>query len=320
MIPFALATRRAVDGGHQALVHTGGAYHDLAAVLGTELPPFGVQGLLPDWDRWLDRITQAVDRDLPAPLDVDPHTLTAPVPEPRQVLCAASNYAKHVADFTGRSDIDTFTGIDRTRMMPYLFAKGPDSPRGPYGELPYPSLTQRFDYEVELGVVLREGGRRVPVAKSGQLIAGYLLFNDLTLRDLQQRTDWAFFKTDWYAGKAWDGSAPMGPLLVPARFVPDYRSLPLELRVNGEVRQACLAGDMVFSIEEQLSFASGIATLRPGDVLATGTPDGVAMKTGKWLQVGDIIEADGGILGTHRLEVTEPLRDGFALTPPDARP
>ncbi|MEV7005036.1 fumarylacetoacetate hydrolase family protein [Streptosporangium sp. NPDC051022] len=318
MIPFALATCRTGQGGHRTLVHVDGVYHDLAAALGEDLPPLGAQGLLPDWDRWLDRIGLAVERGLDAPVELDPLTLTAPVPEPRQVLCAASNYAKHVADFAGRRDIDTFSGIDRSRMMPYLFAKGPDSPRGPYGEIPYPSATRRFDYEVELGVVLREGGSRVPAARAGALVAGYLLFNDLTLRDLQQRTDWAFFKTDWYAGKAWDGSAPMGPLLVPARFVPDYREIPLELRVNGQVRQAALAGDMVFSVEEQISYASGIATLRAGDVLATGTPDGVAMKTGQWLQVGDVIEADGGVLGTHRLVVTEPVDDGFALTPPDA--
>ncbi|MFI9628804.1 fumarylacetoacetate hydrolase family protein [Streptomyces sp. NPDC052042] len=336
MIPFALATRYRTTGGYEALLSIDGTLIDLAAAVSPDaetreaLTRLGVQALLGDWDRWLDRLTdtaaavRAEGLDDPrwhrGSLEIGDTTLAPPVPEPRQILCAASNYAKHVADFKGREDIDRFTGIDRSRMMPYLFAKGPDSPERPYGEIAYPPVTSRLDYEVELAVALCRGGRRIPSAKAASHIAGYLLFNDLTCRDLQQRTDWAFFKTDWFAGKAFDGSAPMGPLLVPARFVPDYRSLELELKVNGEVRQQAPAGDMVFSIEEQIAFASAVTTLRPGDIIATGTPDGVAMKTGQWLGVGDLVEASGGPLGSHRHRVVEDpsTGDGFVLEPPEA--
>ncbi|MCW5253197.1 fumarylacetoacetate hydrolase family protein [Streptomyces sp. SHP 1-2] len=336
MIPFALATRHRTAGGYEALLSIDGTLIDLVEAASPDdgaraaLTEYGVQALLDDWERWLDRLTDVADAVRAQGVD-DPRwhrgrletgdtTLAPPVPQPRQVLCAASNYAKHVADFKGREDIDRFTGIDRSRMMPYLFAKGPDSPAGPYGEIAHPTVTSRLDYEVELAVALCGGGRRIPSDRAASRIAGYLLFNDLTCRDLQQRTDWAFFKTDWFAGKAFDGSALMGPLLVPARFVPDYRALELELKVNGEVRQQAPAGDMVFSIEEQIAFASAVTTLRPGDIIATGTPDGVAMKTGQWLQVGDLVEASGGPLGSHRHRVVNDpsADDGFRLAPPEA--
>ncbi|GAA4987673.1 fumarylacetoacetate hydrolase family protein [Yinghuangia aomiensis] len=335
-VPFALATRRREDGGFEPLLAVDGVLVAVdpaatdAAADPARLRALGAQAYLDRWDTALDLLTAYVDRVRTAgvedalwyrgPLAPGDTSLASPIPAPRQVLCAASNYAKHVSDFKGREDIDTFRGIDRSTMMPYLFPKGPDSVSGPYDDVAYPAVTARLDYEAELAVVLARGGRRVHPEKAGGHIAGYLAFNDLTSRDLQQRKDWPFFSTDWFAGKCFDGSAPMGPLLVPARFIPDYRALHLELRVNGDLRQSAPAGDMVFSVEEQIAFASGITALAPGDVIATGTPDGVAMKTGQWLHCGDVVETSVGPLGTQRVTIVEDRAasgDGFELAPPE---
>lgn len=213
--------------------------------------------------------------------------LLPPVPRPSIVLAAALNYQAHVVE-GGRQ------AYDRSRIVPKLFLKPPGALVGAGAAVILPTVSRAVDWEVELAAVIGVSARDVPPEHALEVVAGYSVLNDVSARAMdwgladRSTESWdAFF--DWLAGKWPDTFAPMGPWLVTADEIPDPQALALELRLNGEVRQSGSTADMIFTVGELVSHASRFMTLRPGDVVATGTPSGVGDATRRYLVPGDVM-------------------------------
>src|SRR6201995_5791664 len=174
---------------------------------------------------------------------------------------------------------------------------------GSYDSLAGPPESAAVDYEGELAVVIGARPRRVSTDRALDVVAGYTVANDVTMRDYQYRTH------QWVQGKAWDASTPLGPVLVTADEVPDPGALTLRTLVNGEVVQQTTTNLMIFPIPTLISVISEFATLQPGDVILTGTPAGVGFRRDPQLLMGDgdvaVVEIDG-IGRTENRFVAEP--------------
>lgn len=213
--------------------------------------------------------------------------LEAPIPRPaRNVFCLGRNYKEHAAERGAEAP-----------PHPVYFTKVPESVLAPAGKIVHHAVTKELDYEVELAVVIGEGGRDIPRERALEHVFGYTIVNDVTARDLQKRHG------QWFKGKTLDTFCPMGPALVTADEIRDPQALAISLRVNGETRQASHTSKMIFPVDECISVLSEGLTLRPGDVIATGTPEGVGAALGKFLKIGDRIEAEIEGLGVLRNRV-----------------
>jgi 2-keto-4-pentenoate hydratase/2-oxohepta-3-ene-1,7-dioic acid hydratase in catechol pathway len=169
----------------------------------------------------------------------------------------------------------------------------------------FPVPHEQLDWEGELAVVIGKRGKRIPIEAAMDHVAGFTIVNDYSIRELTMRADWPGLRSDWLGGKNFDTSAAIGPYLVPREFVPDYLGLEMTLRVNGEVKQRGSTREMVFKPDELIAWASSIVTLESGDVIATGSPPGAGFATGKYLKVGDVVEAEIQALGRQRNEIVE---------------
>jgi 2-keto-4-pentenoate hydratase/2-oxohepta-3-ene-1,7-dioic acid hydratase in catechol pathway len=211
----------------------------------------------------------------------------APIPRPRKdVFCLGQNYAAHAAE-----------SGNPPPSAPIYFTKPPTTVIGPGEAIPYPvGITTRLDWEVELGVVIGVGGRDIPEARALDYVFGYTVFNDVSARDLQYRT------SQWFKGKALDGTCPMGPVIVTADGIPDPQRLRLQLRVNGDTKQDSNTSDMIFSVARIIEDLSAGMTLEPGDCISTGTPQGVGdgRKPPEYLKPGDMVEAEVERIGVLR--------------------
>lgn len=203
--------------------------------------------------------------------------------QPRRIFGTASNFYEH-ADEMGTKL------AARSESQPYIFMKAETSVVATGSTVLMPPETARLDWEVELGVVIGQTCRHVRVEDALSVIAGYTVFNDISARDLNRRTDYPFTH-DWFRGKSFDTFGPMGPWVVPAACIPDPQNLRMTLHVNGEAMQNGNTSQMIFSIAEQIAYLSRILTLQPGDLIATGTPDGVGMGRGVFLKPGDSMTA-----------------------------
>jgi len=211
------------------------------------------------------------------------------VTNPEKIICVGLNYRKHAAE--------TGNPVPKT---PILFNKYNNALTGHRSVIRISEEpTERVDYEVELVIVMGRTARNVSEADALSYVFGYCTGNDLTARDLQSRT------SQWMLGKTFDGSGPVGPYLVSADQVPDPNALKLELKVNGEVRQSSSTADMVFDCKALIAYISRHMTLRPGDIVFTGTPEGVISGYPKdkqvWLKPGDTIAAAIEKLGTQEI-------------------
>jgi 2-keto-4-pentenoate hydratase/2-oxohepta-3-ene-1,7-dioic acid hydratase in catechol pathway len=196
------------------------------------------------------------------------------VTNPEKIICIGLNYRKHIAEMNAQ-----------VPKMPVLFSKY-NTALNSHGGTVGVSETDgvQFDYEAELVIVIGRTARNVSEADAANYIFGYATGNDFTARDLQRRS------TQWLIGKSLDGSAPVGPWLVTADLA-DGDNLKIECRVNGEIRQSSNTSDMVFNCKQLVSYSSKYFTLRPGDIIFTGTPEGVIAGYPKdkqaWLKPGD---------------------------------
>jgi 2-keto-4-pentenoate hydratase/2-oxohepta-3-ene-1,7-dioic acid hydratase in catechol pathway len=188
--------------------------------------------------------------------------------------------------------------------VPVFFTKPPSAVVGHQAGVVSWPVTQNLDYEVELAVVIGKRGRDIPKARAYDHVFGYTILNDITARDLQKK------HTQWFKGKSLDTFAPMGPWIVHKSALPDPHSLRIALRVNGETRQEANTRDMIFRIEDLIETLSIGMALEPGDIIATGTPSGVAagMEPPLWLKVGDIVEAEVEGIGVLRSRIVAPSR------------
>lgn len=198
---------------------------------------------------------------------------------PRRIFGAASNYYEHAAEMGTKL-------AARSESAPYCFMKADTSVIASGEDVVKPAGTQKLDWEVELGVVIGRTCRHVSVEQAYEVIAGYTVFNDISARDLNRRSDYPFTH-DWFRGKSFDTFGPLGPWVVPRDCIAEPQKLRMQLSVNEELMQNETAEGMIFNIAEQIAYLSSMLTLQPGDLIATGTPTGVGMGRGVFLQAGD---------------------------------
>lgn len=210
--------------------------------------------------------------------------LLPPIPDPEKIICIGLNYRKHAAE----------VGVTEPPSMPTIFAKYRNAlaPDGATVKLP----TEKTDFEAEVAFVVGKRAKDVDEADALQYVAGFTLLNDLSARDLQGATP------QWMPGKVFDGAAPCGPFLVTPDEVGHPDAIEIRLTLNGEEMQNGRTDDLIFSVPELVAQLSSLMTLEPGDIVATGTPEGVGMgrKPRVWLQDGDVVVVESPQLG--RLE------------------
>ena len=219
--------------------------------------------------------------------------LLAPIPRPRQnILCMGLNYADHVAE----ASASLGRGPELPRH-PIVFTKAANSVNAPGGDIPFDAaVSDKLDWEVELGVVVGRRGRGIAAADAYAHVFGYTVINDVSARDLQRR------HRQFFIGKSLSGFCPMGPCLVTRDEIEDPHALELWCRVNGVDKQRSSTRHQIFRIEAQLEALSRGMWLEPGDVLATGTPSGVgfARTPPEYLRPGDVVECGVEGIGVLR--------------------
>ena len=282
---FALATRASAD-GPRPTIKVGDAFHDLhdaAAAHGFAAVAGDVTAIIRDWEArreglfGLARALAGASGQTLAP----PRLLT-PF-EPRRIFGAASNFIEHAEEMQTKL-------AAKADSEPYIFLKTVESVVGPDETVIVPPQVSRPDWEVELGVVLGRAGKAVAVADAHDLIAGYTIVNDVSARDRTRRTDFPF-SHDWFRGKSFDSFTPLGPVFVPRDCLGDPHDIRLGLKVNDAAMQDGNTSEMIFNIYEQIAYLSTILRLRPGDLIASGTPAGVGMGRGVFLKDGDVMTA-----------------------------
>lgn len=207
--------------------------------------------------------------------------LLAPIPDPEKIVCIGLNYRKHAAE----------VGVEELPEMPTIFAKYPNAlvPDGATVRVP----TAKTDYEAEVAFVVGRRTKDVDEADALDHVAGYTLLNDLSARDLQGATP------QWMPGKIFDGSAPCGPYLVTPDEAGPADAIAIRLTLNGEELQNGATDDLIFSVPQLVVQLSRLMTLEPGDIVSTGTPEGVGMgrKPRVWLADGDEVAIESPTLG-----------------------
>jgi 2-keto-4-pentenoate hydratase/2-oxohepta-3-ene-1,7-dioic acid hydratase in catechol pathway len=266
---------------------------DVAAAktaLGDGSAPDTIDALLAGGEAAMSALTGLVGRaPTSAVRDEGSLTLGPAVPNPGKIICVGLNYRKHAEETN--APIPT---------SPVLFSKFNNTIAAQNEDVPLPSVAKEYDYEVELAVVIGREAQGVDEGDALNYVAGYCTANDVSCRDLQMRT------SQWLLGKTLDNFFPIGPYLVTADEVSDPQALDLKCWVNGDLRQDSNTGDMIFPVDELISYISTYFPLQPGDVITTGTPSGVAMgmPNKPWLKPGDVVEVEVEGLGKLRNEMS----------------
>lgn len=198
------------------------------------------------------------------------------LPQPSKIICVGQNYAAHCRELGNEPPSE-----------PVLFQKAPSSWAAPFDPLELPPEAEKLDYEVELGLVIGKKAKRVREEDAFDYISGYLVLCDYSERSWQKER-----AGQWNKGKSHDGFCPAGPKVIPVADIPNPHDLRIWSKVNGEIRQDSNTSDMIFKIPHLISYISQFMTLLPGDIIATGTPEGVGagMSPPQFLKAGDIVE------------------------------
>src|SRR6185295_14565669 len=210
------------------------------------------------------------------------------IPNPEKILCAGINYRSHAAE-TGRE----------VPKQPSMFIRLATTLTGHEGEMVRPSVSQSFDFEGELAIVIGRGGRHIPVARALEHVAGYTCFVDGSVRDYQ--------KISVTSGKNFPATGPLGPWIVTADEIADPSRLTLVTRLNGQEVQKSGTDLLIHSVPQIIAFCSDVTPLAAGDVIATGTPDGVGHRRNPplWMKAGDVLEVEISDIGTLRVRVVD---------------
>ncbi|MFB4163812.1 fumarylacetoacetate hydrolase family protein [Alteribacillus sp. JSM 102045] len=205
--------------------------------------------------------------------------------QPEKIICIGLNYARHAEE----------SGMDKPKE-PIVFNKYANALAAHKETVTIPKEAEKVDYEAELAIVIGDTGRNIGEDEAFQYMYGFAVSNDVSARDLQ------FKSPQWVLGKSCDGFCPLGPELVTYDELDNPASLAIKSHVNGEIRQDSNTSDMIFNCDEIVSYVSRFMTLKPGDVILTGTPEGVIMgypeKDQVWLKDGDVVKVEIEQLGT----------------------
>ncbi|MCJ8145026.1 fumarylacetoacetate hydrolase family protein [Ancylobacter sp. A5.8] len=217
--------------------------------------------------------------------------LLCPIPQPGKIICLGLNYALHAKE-----------GGNAVPDYPAFFIRANSSLVAPGAPVVRPRVSDKLDYECELTIVIGKRGRDIPEDQALTHVYGYTLLNDVSVRDYQRKT------TQWSAGKNFDGTAPVGPVIATADDLPPGADgLGIRTRLNGQVMQDSDTSDMVFKVARTVALMSEIMTLNPGDIIATGTPSGVgyARKPPVFMKQGDVVEVEVDGIGILRNPVID---------------
>lgn len=267
---------------------------------GIDFPTASTKDILWHWDRALPALSGLADKAASDPASLgdalqplEDVRLLAPILYPDAIFCAFANFTDHMQEMSGR------TPPDKNEVRPLHFIKlGAHCVIGPEAEVRLPAYSQKVDWEAELAAVIGRPARNVAAADAMDVVAGYTIVNDLSLRDQGRRADWNNMQ-DFLSGKSFDTGAPLGPWIVPKDQIEDVYDLDMKQWVAGKLQQDSNSSFMHFTIAEQIEALSRKFTLRPGDVIATGSPSGNGRPQGIFLEPGqDLrIEIEGiGIL------------------------
>ncbi|MET0634343.1 MAG: fumarylacetoacetate hydrolase family protein [Xanthobacteraceae bacterium] len=210
------------------------------------------------------------------------------IPDPEKILCAGINYRSHAAE-TGRE----------LPKQPSMFIRLANTLTGHDGEMIRPSVSEHFDFEGEFALVIGRAGRHIPVERALEHVAGYTCFVDGSVRDYQ--------KFSVTSGKNFPSTGPLGPWIVTVDEIPDPSRLTLTTRLNGQEVQKSGTDLLIYSVPQIIAFCSDFTPLAPGDVIATGTPDGVGHRRNPplWMKPGDVLEVEISGIGTLRNRVVD---------------
>jgi 2-keto-4-pentenoate hydratase/2-oxohepta-3-ene-1,7-dioic acid hydratase in catechol pathway len=232
--------------------------------------------------------------DLLSPIPLSEVQIEAPVPRPdRNIFCVGKNYHAHALEFS-RSGFDSSAAQGELPEFPIIFSKVPETVVASGDQVVIdPAVSPAIDYEAELAVIIGKGGRGIRPEDAMNHVWGYTIVNDVTARDLQGRY------SQWLIGKSQDTFCPMGPFAVTADEL-DVADTTVTTWVNGEMRQNANTRDLIFDVPTIISTISAGLTLMPGDIIATGTPEGVGIgfKPPKYLRAGDVVKVEISGIGT----------------------
>ena len=253
--------------------------------------PGDMLALIDAGERGLDKVREAAAKGGGREHAIEDVELLPPLPQPRgNVIAIGRNYEKHAAE--------TAHIEGREPGPPTIFTKAITSLVEPFGDIAIdPAVSDKIDWEVELGVIVGKAGANISRAVGRQHVFGYTALNDVTARDIQSGWGGQYFK-----GKSLDRTCPTGPWIVTADEVPDPQALSLQLRVNGVTKQDGHTRDMIYPVEAIIEWVSKGMTLMPGSIIATGTPDGVgfARTPPEFLRPGDVMETEVEGIGVLR--------------------
>ena len=217
------------------------------------------------------------------------------ITQPEKIVCAIRNYHDHHREVVA-------AGLDRElSAFPPIFLRVWRSQTPHEGPIVRPACSESLDWEGELAVIIGKAGRRIPAAQAHEHIAGYSIYNDASIRE------WQFHAKAICAGKNFESTGAFGPWMVTADEIAPDRSLALKTRLNGEQMQTTTTDDMIFSVAQQIEYASTIFTLVPGDVIVTGTPGGVgwSKKPPRFMKPGDVVEVEIEAIGVLRNTIVQ---------------
>lgn len=293
---YRLLTYRGTDGKPVAGVLVDQTVYPLKTLLSSQLTldDWSVLGALQRWADVQPKLRAAAEKaDGKGGMPLAAVTLMAPILYPPALFCAGANYWDHLEEMAELAKKMTGKAPSMVKPAdPWFFVKtAAHSTVATNTDVALPAFSKMMDWEAELGVVIGKAVRNLPAERYKEAIAGFVIVNDLSARDFVKR-EGSIFIYDWIGQKCFDGAAPMGPWLTPIEFVPDPNNMSIQLTVNGVVKQQSNSGKMVHSIAEQIAYLSSRMTLRPGDVIATGSPAGVGFGRGEFLKPGDVVRIE----------------------------
>ncbi|MBO9112581.1 MULTISPECIES: fumarylacetoacetate hydrolase family protein [Rhizobium/Agrobacterium group] len=278
-----------IDGQPTPLVLVDGRVWLLSEVLGDGAPS-DLLDVFRDWQRLDGELAGAVSGLPQGARDPSSITFSTPLGNPPKLICIGTNYKDHLAEMK----------VTTLPDFPYAFLR-PNTSLAAHGEtIKLPSLPRMVDWEAELGFVIGKRAEQGSSPDPMELVAGYTVINDISARD------WIATRPhvgiDWVMQKAWDKFQPTGPWITPARFVANPQDLPIELMVNGIVKQQSNTCNMIFGVADVVRHLLSIMTLEPGDLIATGTPAGVGFgkRPPEFITAGDVVTVS--VQGLGRLE------------------
>lgn len=237
--------------------------------------PVTVQGLAENWDLLRDKEWSSARSVALSQIT----QFLPPVREMEKVICIGVNYAEHAREMGGEPP-----------EMPVIFNKFPSAISAHRSEIRLPEISQQVDFEAELVAVIGKPGKHIPRESAMDYVFGYCCGNDVTARDWQKNTPGG----QWLRGKTFDTFAPIGPMVVTADEIENPHNLAIQSRVNGQVMQSSNTSNLIYPIDELISHLSQFVTLRPGDLIFTGTPPGVGAGRDPqvFLKPGDVVEVE----------------------------